>query len=168
MSHTLVLTMLHPCNPLLREWRLLADGIQSPATPVVTALLPRAIYKYVKDPHVENTVYGDLLLTAVAKGQLRIIERLLAGEKLLFNKKGGFIPYDPKMEVSRREVADLRDWPTDEGTPLRVTISRWPAGTHWYATPDNPTLEPTKHTTVEAAKRYAARAYPGADITIKS
>lgn len=155
-----------------KEWRLLVDNISSPAVPMVVKMMSNSVAEVLKDPHMDKGYqdYKSLYCLGAMRAETGILNHLLNGRALLFNRMGGYTIYNRKDELNRRKQKNLI-WPDAKKTRKEViTISRWPAGSHWYLSSakilDHLPYD-LKFVSAERAKDYVKRKFPNVEIRVK-
>lgn len=77
---------------------------------------------------------GDVFIT-VLEGMKRSLRE--AGE-IFINEHGGYFSLSADFQVSNTRMVKTYVLPQNEG---RITLSKWPGGTHWYARVDGEDIE---------------------------
>jgi len=110
------------------------------------------------------SLYNPIKLAA---GWLLSVERFLVqGEAVLVNANGGMMPLAGAMILDTVESDDPH-W-DDRYDDERITISRWPAGKHWYLSSNKGRVFcPAKYDSLDEARQEAMRYVPADRIKTK-
>ena len=160
----------HDDLPNITGWYLeLRPGDVETLEKIHRGVTAQYFFKYDRNPHIQadecyRAFYNPVTLAAK---WLQCVERFLsAGEALLVNANGGFIPQDGVRILDYIESDSLR-WPDPRDDEI-ITISRWPAGQHWYLSSNKHRVFcPSKYDSLDEALCEAHRYVPAVRVKTK-
>ncbi len=126
-------------------------------------------FKFGQDPHIQKDETQRLLYNPIrlAANWLVSVERfLMQGEAVLVNAFGGMMPLAGAIILDTVESSVLH-WP-GRNDDEKITVSRWPAGRHWYLSSNKGRVFcPAKYDSLAEARHEALRYVPAERIKTK-